>query len=133
MQAAKPSDTATASATLSFSDFTYATKQLVTNAQLNNALPDEAFLAGLIHDIGILVELQALREPLVEVAERATRSIYVQPRCFGDLLRRAPVVIQRIKPLNEVLQHREVARYPKVSHDPTMARAAEQRPGHARP
>ena len=32
-----------------------------------------AFLAGLIHDIGILVELQALREPLVEVAERASR------------------------------------------------------------
>ena len=41
--------------------------------KLNNALPDEAFLAGLIHDIGILVELQALREPLVEVAERAAR------------------------------------------------------------
>ena len=41
--------------------------------KLNNALPDEAFLAGLIHDIGILVELQALREPLVEVAERASR------------------------------------------------------------
>jgi len=41
--------------------------------KLNNALPDEAFLAGLIHDIGILVELQAMREPLVEVAERASR------------------------------------------------------------
>jgi HD-like signal output (HDOD) protein len=41
--------------------------------RLNNALPDEAFLAGLIHDIGILVELQAFREPLVEIAERATR------------------------------------------------------------
>jgi HD-like signal output (HDOD) protein len=41
--------------------------------KLNNALPDEAFLAGLIHDIGILVELQAFREPLVEIAERATR------------------------------------------------------------
>jgi HD-like signal output (HDOD) protein len=41
--------------------------------KLNNALPDEAFLAGLIHDIGILVELQAFREPLVEIAERASR------------------------------------------------------------
>src|SRR4051794_32236183 len=40
--------------------------------KLNNSLPDEAFLAGLIHDIGILVELQAFREPLVNVAERAT-------------------------------------------------------------
>ena len=42
-------------------------------ARLNNALPDEAFLAGLIHDMGILVELQAFREPLVEIAERASR------------------------------------------------------------
>jgi HD-like signal output (HDOD) protein len=41
-------------------------------SHLHNALPDEAFLAGLIHDIGILVELQAFREPLVEIAERAT-------------------------------------------------------------
>jgi HD-like signal output (HDOD) protein len=41
--------------------------------KLNNALPDEAFLAGLIHDMGILVELQAFREPLVEIAERASR------------------------------------------------------------
>jgi HD-like signal output (HDOD) protein len=40
--------------------------------KLNNTLPDEAFLAGLIHDMGILVELQAFREPLVEIAERAT-------------------------------------------------------------
>lgn len=39
LQAAKPSDTATASATIAFSDYTYATKQLVTNAQVNNALP----------------------------------------------------------------------------------------------
>jgi HD-like signal output (HDOD) protein len=41
--------------------------------RLNNTLPDEAFLAGLIHDMGILVELQAFREPLVEVAERAAK------------------------------------------------------------
>ena len=39
MQAATPSNTATASATLSFSNFTYDTKQLVTNSNLNNALP----------------------------------------------------------------------------------------------
>jgi HD-like signal output (HDOD) protein len=41
--------------------------------KINNTLPDEAFLAGLIHDMGILVELQALRDPLVEVVERAAR------------------------------------------------------------
>jgi len=41
--------------------------------KLNNHLPDEAFLAGLIHDIGILVELQAFRDPLVTVAERASQ------------------------------------------------------------
>lgn len=42
-------------------------------SRLNNTLPDEAFLAGLIHDLGILVELQTLREPLVQVVERAAR------------------------------------------------------------
>lgn len=41
--------------------------------RLQNALPDEAFLAGLIHDMGILVELQAFRDPLVEIAERASK------------------------------------------------------------
>jgi HD-like signal output (HDOD) protein len=41
--------------------------------KINNTLPDEAFLAGLIHDMGILVELQAFRDPLVEIAERATK------------------------------------------------------------
>jgi HD-like signal output (HDOD) protein len=40
--------------------------------KLSNTLPDEAFLAGLIHDMGILVELQAFRESLVEIAEKAT-------------------------------------------------------------
>jgi hypothetical protein len=39
MQSAKPSNTATSSASIAFSDYTYATKQLVTNANLNNALP----------------------------------------------------------------------------------------------
>ncbi|HVX86282.1 MAG TPA: HDOD domain-containing protein [Phycisphaerae bacterium] len=46
--------------------------KLITG-KLNGQLPDEAFLAGLIHDIGILVELQSMRESLVEVAEKATR------------------------------------------------------------
>lgn len=32
-------------------------------------LPDEAFLAGLIHDIGIVVEIQALRPKLLELLE----------------------------------------------------------------
>ncbi|MCL2639328.1 MAG: HDOD domain-containing protein, partial [Phycisphaerales bacterium] len=39
--------------------------------RLNNTLPDEAFLAGLIHDMGILVELQAFRDPLMEIAQQA--------------------------------------------------------------
>jgi len=33
-------------------------------------LPDEAFLAGLIHDIGIMVEMQARRAKLVEAFEK---------------------------------------------------------------
>jgi HD-like signal output (HDOD) protein len=32
-------------------------------------LPDEAFLAGLIHDIGIMVEMQADRQKLIEVID----------------------------------------------------------------
>jgi len=34
-------------------------------------LPDEAFLAGLIHDMGIMVEMQARRAKLVEMFEAA--------------------------------------------------------------
>src|SRR5688572_7644847 len=34
---------------------------------LKLGLPDEAFLAGLIHDIGIMVEMQAMRDKLVKV------------------------------------------------------------------
>lgn len=49
--------------------------------RLNNHLPDEAFLAGLIHDIGILVELQGMRDSLVEVAEKATK----EERRYVDL------------------------------------------------
>jgi putative nucleotidyltransferase with HDIG domain len=35
--------------------------------QLKLGLPDEAFLAGLIHDIGLMVEMQSSREKLVTV------------------------------------------------------------------
>lgn len=42
-------------------------KLLAEKAKIN--LPDEAFLAGLIHDIGIIVEMQVLRPKLVEVLE----------------------------------------------------------------
>lgn len=35
--------------------------------ELRLGLPDEAFLAGLIHDIGIMVEMQAMRHELVRV------------------------------------------------------------------
>ncbi len=38
--------------------------------ELRLGLPDEAFLAGLIHDIGIMVEMQALRDELVQVFEQ---------------------------------------------------------------
>jgi HD-like signal output (HDOD) protein len=37
--------------------------------ELRLGLPDEAFLAGLIHDIGIMVEMQAKRPQLVQVFE----------------------------------------------------------------
>ncbi|HKQ11142.1 MAG TPA: hypothetical protein VJS85_08140, partial [Rhizomicrobium sp.] len=39
LQSAKPSDTVTSSAGIAFGGFTYATKQLVSNANINNALP----------------------------------------------------------------------------------------------
>lgn len=35
--------------------------------ELSIGIPDEAFLAGLIHDIGVMVEMQVDREKLVEV------------------------------------------------------------------
>jgi HD-like signal output (HDOD) protein len=38
--------------------------------QLKLGLPDEAFLAGLIHDIGIMVEMQASREKLLQVFDK---------------------------------------------------------------
>ncbi|HKU64028.1 MAG TPA: hypothetical protein VJQ06_03145 [Rhizomicrobium sp.] len=39
LQSAKPSDTVTSTAGIAFGGFTYATKQLVSNANVNNALP----------------------------------------------------------------------------------------------
>jgi HD-like signal output (HDOD) protein len=38
--------------------------------QLKLGLPDEAFLAGLIHDLGIMVEMQATREKLLQVFDQ---------------------------------------------------------------
>ncbi|MHC4416372.1 MAG: HDOD domain-containing protein [Planctomycetota bacterium] len=40
--------------------------------QLKLGLSDEAFLAGLIHDIGIMVEVQAMRHDLLKVFEEMT-------------------------------------------------------------
>ena len=37
--------------------------------RMNLGLSDEAFLAGLIHDIGIMVEVQAMRHELIQVFE----------------------------------------------------------------
>lgn len=38
--------------------------------QLKLGFPDEAFLAGLMHDIGIMVEMQTMRKQLVELFEK---------------------------------------------------------------
>jgi HD-like signal output (HDOD) protein len=40
------------------------------SAKVGLGLPDEAFLAGLIHDIGIIVEIQVRRTKFVEVLEK---------------------------------------------------------------
>lgn len=48
---------------------TAATAKLIAD-ELKLNLPDEAFLAGLIHDIGIMVEMQGDRHKLVEVFEK---------------------------------------------------------------
>ncbi len=40
------------------------------SARIGLGLPDEAFLAGLIHDLGIMVEMQAHRTKLIEAVER---------------------------------------------------------------
>jgi len=38
-------------------------------------MPDEAFLGGLIHDIGIMVEMQSMRPKLLEVLERTEAGV----------------------------------------------------------
>lgn len=47
--------------------------------QLKLGLPDEAFLAGLIHDIGLMVQMQALRDNLVRVFEQMKFNADGQP------------------------------------------------------
>ncbi len=51
LQSAKPSDTITSTATVAFGSFTYATKQLVTNANAGNPLPgisaSDSFVVGI--------------------------------------------------------------------------------------
>ncbi len=49
--------------------------------ELKMGLADEAFLAGLIHDIGIMVEVQALRHELVSVFEEMTFDDDNNPTC----------------------------------------------------
>jgi HD-like signal output (HDOD) protein len=49
---------------------TTATAMKLLSAAMKLSLPDEAFLAGLIHDVGVMVELQYDRNRLVEVLER---------------------------------------------------------------
>ncbi len=56
-----------------------AVKLLAERARLG--LPDETFLAGLIHDIGIMVQMQARRPQLLEVVDRASRD----PRPFVEI------------------------------------------------
>ncbi len=60
--------------------------------ELKLGLPDEAFLAGLIHDIGIMVELQVDRNRLIQVFEELKMSsegvpgedmLAVEERIFG--------------------------------------------------
>jgi len=51
------------------SNVTAASAKIIAN-QLKLGLADEAFLAGLIHDIGIMVEMQYDRNKLVEVLRR---------------------------------------------------------------
>lgn len=42
--------------------------------KVNLGLPDEAFLAGLIHDLGIMVEMQARRNKFIETMEKLDAS-----------------------------------------------------------
>ncbi|MBX3410884.1 MAG: HDOD domain-containing protein [Phycisphaeraceae bacterium] len=52
------------------SNLTAATAKLIAS-NLKLGLTDEAFLAGLIHDIGIMVEMQADRTKLIDVINKA--------------------------------------------------------------
>ncbi len=49
---------------------TASTARIIANSNRKNAV-DEAFLAGLIHDVGVLVELQSDRARFAEAVERA--------------------------------------------------------------
>jgi putative nucleotidyltransferase with HDIG domain len=49
--------------------------------ELKLGLPDEAFLAGLIHDIGIMVEMQSDRAKFVQVFEQMTFNDERVPLC----------------------------------------------------
>jgi HD-like signal output (HDOD) protein len=49
--------------------------------QLKLGLADEAFLAGLIHDIGIMVEVQAMRHELLQVFEEMSFDAEGTPTC----------------------------------------------------
>ncbi|MCH8345043.1 MAG: HDOD domain-containing protein [Planctomycetes bacterium] len=49
--------------------------------ELKLGLSDEAFLAGLIHDIGIMVEVQAMRHELTQVFEEITFDSDGVPQC----------------------------------------------------
>src|SRR6185436_17184091 len=51
------------------SNITAAGAKMVANT-LRRGIADEAFLAGLIHDIGLMVEMQADRNKLIEVLRR---------------------------------------------------------------
>jgi len=61
-----------------------ATASKIIADKVRMGLPDEAFLAGLIHDIGIMVELQGDRHKLVEVMQQIKYDDDGAPDC--DLL-----------------------------------------------
>ncbi len=52
-----------------------ATTTRMLGHKIGLGLPDEAFLAGLIHDIGIMVEVQARRSKFVEALEATDRGL----------------------------------------------------------
>lgn len=51
-----------------------ATNKLITNA-IGLALPDEAFLAGLIHDLGLVAIMQSQSQKLLEIVQMAKAGI----------------------------------------------------------